>query len=124
MINSGQNKRGRQKAIGDSRVNGKSLEDRLITLSKKKQTINSINTMHTDMRQGNFGKDPGKAYWHNKQIKQLFEEHRQLGWSSIINDPEIQALYEEAISIKQDEATTLQSTSEFIEQLTDPRRNH
>ena len=113
-----------QKAIGDSRVNGKSLEDRLIALSKKKQTINSINTMHTDMRQGNFGKDPGKAYWHNKQIKQLFEEHRQLGWSSIINDPEIQALYEEAISIKQDEAATLQSTSEFIEQLTDPRRNH
>ena len=113
-----------QKAIGDSRVNGKSLEDRLIALSKKKQTINSINTMHTDMRQGNFGKDPGKAYWHNKQIKQLFEEHRQLGWSSIINDPEIQALYEEAISIKQDEATTLQSTSEFIEQHTDPRRNH
>ena len=113
-----------QKAIGDSRVNGKSLEDRLIALSKKKQTINSINTMHTDMRQGNFGKDPGKAYWHNKQIKQLFEEHRQLGWSSLMSDPEVQALYEEAISIKQDEAATLQSTSEFIEQLTDPRRNH
>ena len=113
-----------QKAIGDSRVNGKSLEDRLIKLSKDKQILNSINEMHKDMKNGEFEKSPGQSYYHNKQIKQLFEEHRQLGWSSIINDPEVKALYDETILIKQKEADSLKRTSEFVEQLTDPRRNH
>jgi len=113
-----------QKAIGDSRVNGKSLEDRLIKLSKDKQILNSINEMHKDMLKGDFEKSPGQSYYHNKQIKQLFEEHRQLGWSSIINDPEVKALYDETILIKQKEADSLKRTSEFVEQLTDPRRNH
>ena len=113
-----------QKAIGDSRFDGKSLEERLVKLSKDKQILNSINEMHTDMKKGKFEKSPGASYYHNKQIKMIFDQHREMAWTSLMSEPDVKALYEEAISIKQDEAATLQSTSEFIEQLTDPRRNH
>ena len=70
--------------VGETRINGLSLRDRLNLLAKDKKIIASLKAMREDQRKGNYGYDPMKTYYHNDKIAVLFDQYRSKGYATMI----------------------------------------
>jgi hypothetical protein len=80
-----------QKAIGDHKVNGKNLEQRLADLAKLPYIKKSMQDMDADFRAGFIGKDP-MGYPHNEAIKAIMESTRKAAWAKVSRDADAIAL--------------------------------
>ena len=81
-----------QKAIGEE-----NLERQLDKLSKNKKIILSVQQMNADLRSLKYHIDPMKAYYHNKMIKNLFDNARRNAFAKIQTHPEVRKLIQEKI---------------------------
>tara|TARA_R100001463_G_scaffold25622_1_gene60561 strand:- start:3064 stop:6756 length:3693 start_codon:yes stop_codon:yes gene_type:complete len=79
-----------QKAIGQQ-----NLERKLDKLAENEKVLESIETMHADIRAGNRGEYEGKDYFHNMKIDNIMDEARRKAWAKIMNDTNVQSLVEE-----------------------------
>ena len=97
-----------QKAIGDQNI-----EAKLDRLAKDPKILNSMREMNADLNSGRREIDPMKAYFHNKKIKNLFDDAKQKAWAQIKQDPEIQALILEEKQKQIRMVKTLNRTTQF-----------
>ena len=79
-----------QKLIGDQ-----NLELQLNKLAEDPRIIDSIAAMNRDLQNGNRGREPMEAYYHNKAIGQIFTRARQIAWAQMKQDAEAQRLIAE-----------------------------
>ena len=79
-----------QKAIGQQ-----NLERKLDKLAENPKVIESIETMHKDIRDGKRGEYEAKDYFHNMKIENIMDDARRKAWASIMKDTNIQSLVEE-----------------------------
>jgi len=79
-----------QKAIGQQ-----NLERKLDKLAENEKVLESIETMHNDIKAGNRGEYEGKDYFHNMKIDNIMDEARRKAWAKIMNDTNVQSLVEE-----------------------------
>ena len=86
-----------QKAIGDQNI-----EAKLDKLAKDPKILNSLRE-----------KDPMLSYFHNKKIKNLFDEAKKIAWAKISKDPQIKALIEAEKQKQIEMIQTLNRTTEF-----------
>ena len=93
-----------QKAIGQQ-----NLERKLDKLAENEKVLESIETMHADIRAGNRGEYEGKDYFHNMKIDNIMDEARRKAWAKIMNDTNVQSLVEEQ---KQKKINRLKKTKE------------
>ena len=97
-----------QKAIGDQNI-----EAKLNRLANDPKIINSMREMNADLNSGLREIDPMKAYFHNKKIKNLFDDAKKKAWAQIKQDPEIQALILEEKQKQIRMVQTLNRTTQF-----------
>ena len=97
-----------QKAIGDQNI-----EAKLDKLAKDPKILNSLREMNADLNAGLREKDPMLSYFHNKKIKNLFDEAKKIAWAKISKDPQIKALIEEEKQKQINMIQTLNRTTEF-----------
>jgi len=93
-----------QKAIGQQ-----NLERKLDKLAKNPKVIDSIETMHKDIRDGKRGEYEARDYFHNMRIEDIMDDARRKAWASIMKDTNIQSLVEEQ---KQKKINRLKKTKE------------
>ena len=79
-----------QKLIGDQ-----NLELQLNKLAEDPRIIESIAAMNRDLQNGNRGREPMEAYYHNKAIGQIFTRARQIAWAQMKQAAETQRLIAE-----------------------------
>ena len=99
-----------QKAIGDQNI-----EAKLDKLAKDPKILNSLREMNADLNAGLREKDPMLSYFHNKKIKNLFDEAKKIAWAKISKDPQIKALIEIEKQKQIEMIQTLNRTTEFNE---------
>tara|TARA_A100000172_G_scaffold4650_2_gene2764 strand:- start:70 stop:3819 length:3750 start_codon:yes stop_codon:yes gene_type:complete len=97
-----------QKAIGDQNI-----EAKLDKLANNPKILNSLREMNADLNAGLRGKDPMLSYFHNKKIKNLFDEAKKIAWAKISKDPQIKALIEEEKQKQIEMIQSLNRTTEF-----------
>ena len=73
-------------------IGRQNLEIQLNKLARDPRGQASLNLMNQDRRNGLREIDPMKAYHHNKLIKRLFKEARQVAWAQMKQDSEVQQL--------------------------------
>ena len=76
-----------QKAIGDQKI-----EVQLNRLAEDPKVQESIQQMMKDIASGKRSEFEVMDYYHNKAIDRIFQKARKIGWNTIKQDPNIQAL--------------------------------
>ena len=85
-----------QRAIGKQ-----NLEYRLTTLANNPKIEASLDDMYKDIRGGDRGRYDPSDYYHNMKIDAIFQEARRKAWASIMRDPRIEELRQNALQEKQ-----------------------
>ena len=80
-----------QKAIGEQ-----NLERKLDKLAEDPKVLESIETMHADIRAGKRGEYESKDYFHNMKIDNIMDKVRRKAWAKIMKQTEVVTLVEEA----------------------------
>jgi len=76
-------------------IGKENLELKLNKLAADPRVQESMAIMQNDLRTGNKGLEPMKAYLHNKLIKAAFDEARYAAWAKMLQHTEIQQLIRE-----------------------------
>ena len=79
-----------QKAIGDQ-----NLEAKLNRLADNPKMIASLNQMYEDRDSGRRGDFEPRDYYHNIQIKKLFDEAKAIAWAKISKQAEVNSIISE-----------------------------
>ena len=102
-----------QKAIGDQNI-----EVQLNRLAQDPKVQESIAQMMKDIASGQRSEFEVMDYYHNRVIDRIFQKARKIGWNTVKQDPDIQALKLEERKKKVKRIQKSQQTGNQLEVLT------